>query len=416
MKAEGHVRPNFRGGRDVEPLSLRVEQRLIALDRVARSDSSGHPVRVLRRVVQAASAINGQVRPTASSLRPEVSLLVGEVREKTATAFSLGGPLTRQELELVEVPADPLVLPWILPEAQAKAGDHWKLPEIVARSLTSYDALAANSLEAKLESLDDAQARIRVTGDVRGAVLGAEGSITCSGLLTFDRKAGLIDRFELERNERRAAGPVEAGLELRSNVTLTRTREPQPADLSDAVAKDIPADASPDRDDLLLVAQSGRYTLRHDRAWHIFAEDTRQTVLKRLDRGSLVSQCNLTLGPNAGKGRHQDLAQFRDDIRRALGARFGRISSAGEVEGLDGGIFCYRVAVEGHEGEVGVVWYYYLVAWPDGDQLLVAFTLGQAQARQFGDEDLRLIGTIEWKGENAVAPKPAETGAAGSSK
>jgi len=134
-------------------------------------------------------------------------------------------------------------------------------------------------------------------------------------------------------------------------------------------------------------------------------------VLKRLDRGASVAQCNLALGPSAGKGRHQDLDQFRDDIKRALGARFGRIAEAGALEGADDGVFRYRVAVEGHEGEVGLIWYYYLVASPEGEQLLAAFTLGQAKAREFADQDVRLIGTLEWKGaaRPGEAPGPGST-------
>ncbi|HEV3121666.1 MAG TPA: hypothetical protein VGY53_07180, partial [Isosphaeraceae bacterium] len=410
MKAEGHARPGLPGsaggGSESKPLALRVETRLVAVDRVVRSDAQGRPSRALRRVLQAASAINGDVRPTAATLRPEVSLLVEELSDAGSRVFSLGGPLTRQELELVEVPADPLVLGWLLPEGQVAVGSHWKVPESAARALTSYETVAANSLLATLEGLDDAKARIKLSGEVRGAVLGAQGTITCSGVLTFDRAAGLIERLELTRTERRQAGEVEAGLDLKSTLTLERAKAPapMPAELADSVVQGLPAEFPAERDELLFTAPSGKYALRHDRSWHIYADDTRQTVLKRLERGASIAQCNLALGPVAGKGRHQDLEQFRDDIKRALGARFGRIVEAGALEGADDGVFRYRVAVEGHEGEVGLVWYYYLVASADGEQLLAAFTLGQARAREFADQDVRLIGTLEWK----TAARPAE--------
>src|SRR5262249_15643361 len=103
-------------------------------------------------------------------------------------------------------------------------------------------------------------------------------------------------------------------------------------------------------------------------------------------------------GPNAGKGRHQDPAQFREDIQRALGRRFDQILGAGEVgENLAGG-FRYRVEVQGHEADVELRWYYYLVASPAGDQILATFTLTQAHAKRFADQDLQLIGSLEWNG------------------
>jgi hypothetical protein len=119
-------------------------------------------------------------------------------------------------------------------------------------------------------------------------------------------------------------------------------------------------------------------------------------VLKRLEGGRVVAQCNLAVGPAAGRGRHQDPAQFRDDVRRGLKQRFVQFLGAGEVDGDPAGGFRYKVGVQGREGDLGVVWYYYLLAGPAGDQLLVTFTLAAESARAFGDQDLDMIGSLRW--------------------
>jgi hypothetical protein len=168
----------------------------------------------------------------------------------------------------------------------------------------------------------------------------------------------------------------------------------------------VPAEPDPHREQLLLVSANGKYSLRHDRGWHTYWDDTRLTVLKRLDRGVVVAQCNLTVGPNAGKGRHQDLEQFRADIRRALGRRFGEFLGEGEVGGDPAGGFRYKVGVKGREGDLGVTWYYYLVASPDGDQLLGTFTLAEDHAKAFGDQDQDLIGSLRWRDVPEAAPSP----------
>ena len=95
----------------------------------------------------------------------------------------------------------------------------------------------------------------------------------------------------------------------------------------------------------------------------------------------MVAQCNLSVGPAAGPGRHQDPTQFRDDIRRALKGRFVQFLGVGEVDGDPAGGFRFKVGVQGREGDLGVVWYYYLVASPDGDQLVAIFTLADRMPR-----------------------------------
>ena len=59
------------------------------------------------------------------------------------------------------------------------------------------------------------------------------------------------------------------------------------------------------------------------------------------------------------------------------------------------------MAIQGREGNTGVLWYYYLIAGPRGDQVLGIFTLGLDQQERFGDQDLRLIGSFEWLGSAA---------------
>ena len=148
---------------------------------------------------------------------------------------------------------------------------------------------------------------------------------------------------------------------------------------------------------LRLDTPGGKATLLHDRHWHTFWEDPKLIVLKRLDGGQVIAQCNLMVGPDAGKGRHQDPNQFRDDIRRALKQRFVQFLGAGEVDGNPAGGFRYKVGVQGREGELGIVWYYYLIASPEGDQLLATFTLAEDHVKVFGDQDLEMIGSLQWR-------------------
>lgn len=401
LKAEGTFRPATPpGAAEAKPMALRVATRLEFAERVVAVGAGGVPIRSARSVAQASATIGGDARPTSNAIRPEVAALAATRRGDTAVdVVSLGGPLTRSELELVSGPGDSLALPALLPTQPVRVGDHWTVGELAARNLSGYDALAANALEATLEAVDADSARIRLLGSVRGAALGGEGSMACDGSARFNRKTGQVEALTLRRAEARRPGPVESGLDVKSTLTVARASltAAEATGLDDNLAGLARNDNAADRNLLLYRAPDGKYALLHDRDWHLYWEDGRQAVFKRLDRGELVAQANLAVGPDAGKGRHQDLNQFRTDLQKALGGRFVRIVGQGEVEGVEAGGFRYKVTIEGKQGDTGVLWHYYLLAGPEGNQLIATFTLGFAQQAQFADGDLRMISTLEWK-------------------
>ncbi len=424
LKAQGLFRPALppdKMGPEAKmpkPVSLDVQTRLIFNERVialageatavdttggraAGGAARGKPVRVVRHVMQAASAINGEkgeIRPMTAVLRPEVALLVAERSDVDGpvVVFSPAGPLTRSELEVVQAVGDPLAIAEILPAGPVKTGRSWRVGEAAARGISQYDAITANTLEAVLESVDEARAIVRLHGRVEGSLQGAQGLMTCDGVLTFDRRRGWIDRFELNRAESRRPGPIEAGLDVKSTLTFTRVAENPPATLSDAALAKVSLRAAPQSFWLALEAPDGKSYLLHDRRWHVFWDDRKLVVLKRLEGSRVVAQCNVVVGPPAGRGKHQDPDQFRDEVRRVLGPRFVQFIGTGTVDGDPAGGFRYKVGVQGREGDLGVVWYYYLVAGPEGDQLVVTYTLAARDAQAFGDQDAEMIGTLRW--------------------
>lgn len=262
--------------------------------------------------------------------------------------------------------------------------------------MSEYDRITSSSLEATLEAADPARAKIRLKGQIQGSARGGPGKMTCDGFFTFDRNASRVDHLEMSRTESRQAGPVEAGLDLKSTLVVNRGAADLPPTLSDKALAGLPLDVTPARELLRLNAPGTKGALLHDRNWHMFWEDPKLIVLKRLKDGQVIAQCNLMVGPDAGKGRHQDPTQFRDDIKRGLKGRFVQFLGAGEVDGHPAGGFRYKVAVQGREGRLGIVWYYYLVASPEGEQLMATFTMAEDHVKVFGSQDLEMIGSFEW--------------------
>jgi hypothetical protein len=442
LKAQGLFRPGMPPGgasadaRMPKPLSLEVQTRLVFHERLvrsvqpvrARSASSDPPhpsasettaakarVLAVRQIIQAASAINGEVRPTAAGIRPEVSLVLAERREVDGpvVVVSSGGPLTRAELELVQGPGDPLALVDLLPAGPVAPGESWRAGDGAAHSLSGYDVVTSNELRAQLESADATQARVRLSGQIKGSALGGEGTITANGFFTFDRRLARIDRLELNRSEVRQPGPIEAGLDVKSTLVVIRQSAVPPATLADSALARLSLEITPERELLRVFSPSGKASLLHDRHWHILWDDPKLTILKRMDRGQVVAHCNLTIGPTVARGRHQDPSQFRDDVRRALKQRFVQFLGAGEVEGDPAGGFRYKVAVQGRERNLDLVWFYYLIASAAGEQLLATFTLAADHATAFGDQDQRMIGSLRWVSASH-ADSPGDAGRLGS--
>jgi hypothetical protein len=421
LKAQGLFRQGAElsklkdGAKMPKPLSIEIETRLVYYDRVldvvddatairtgkavvAGNPGRGRPRKVARHVIQAAAALNGEIRPRATSLRPEVAVLVAERRrgDGPVVVVSPAGPLTRSELELVEVAGDPLALMDILPAGPVRVGETWRVGQGAAVGISGYDMIGTNALEATLESVDEARAQVRLRGRIEGSLQGAAGVIACDGLLSFDRRLGWIERVEIHRNESRRSGPIEAGLDVKSTLTMTRQSAQPPATLLDAALARQSLEVTPRSEMLVESGPGDRTSFLHDRSWHLFWGDPRTTVLKRIDGGRVVAQCNLVVGPPAGRGRHQEASQFRDEIRRVLGQRFVQYIGAGEVDGDPAGGYRFKVGVQGREGELGVVWYYYLVASPDGDQLVVTYTLAAQDAQAFGEQDIEMMQTLRW--------------------
>ncbi|MDR3620027.1 MAG: hypothetical protein P4L85_11810 [Paludisphaera borealis] len=386
-----------------KPLDIDIQTRLIFRERLLATpkgaDAGGaRSSRAVRLVSQAASAINGEIRPTALELRKELSLLIAERDDPdgTVTVVSPSGSLTRAELELVQGLGDPLSLGDLLPEGPVAKGAKWPVRKSALAAISGYDTIKSSKVEAVVESITADHVRIGITGEIQGMVLGGPGTLTCEGFATFDRKSALIDRVELTRNESRQPGPIEAGLDLKSTLTIARRETATPAELSDAALDGTSLDLTPARKLLQLIAFDGRYNLLHDRTWHTYWDDPKLVVLKRFLKDRITAQCNFSNGPPAGKGKHQDVEEFRADVRRAMKDRFVQFLGAGEVEGEADGGFRYKLGVQGREGDLGLRWYYYLIASPRGEQLLATFTLAESDAKDFAEDDVALVGSLQW--------------------
>jgi len=180
-------------------------------------------------------------------------------------------------------------------------------------------------------------------------------------------------------------------------------------ELAEAVRGDWPKSIENKHLQLTWAEPAGQYTLEHDRDWHVTWSDTQESVMKRVDRGgTVIAQCNLKRGPSVAAGRHQDPAQFRDDVREALGDQFRKVFGEGVLDRTQDQGYGYKLAVEGLIQELPVVWYYYLMASPAGEQVMATVTTTLAETQNGSKPALGLVESLRWSVQAEKAEKSAK--------
>lgn len=380
-----------------ESLKVKASTRLNVQDRWRLTGSTAAGLASVRVVELAETEIGGELRPTKSALRQQRTRMLVDIENELFRTVSIDGPLTRSELEALTAPGDATSLWTLLPKSEIEAGETYRLDRIAAKSLTLYDAIAVNSLDGKILEITEKQVKIRLSGEVRGAVLGAEGVMKLTGDLDFDRDSGLVTRLVLDRNENRRPGTVEAGLEITSHIEVKRNVSTSPnAEIAGDLSK-WPTAVTPESVMLEWFDPTSTIRLEHDRDWHVTWADTGESVLKRVDRGgAVIAQCNLKQATMVAPGRHQDPDQFEQDVREALGSQFRKVFGKGELKRPEGQGYGYKLAIEGVVQDLPVVWYYYLMASPAGDQFVATVTTTLAETQGSGKSGLQLTESLRW--------------------
>jgi hypothetical protein len=202
-------------------------------------------------------------------------------------------------------------------------------------------------------------------------------------------------RFALLFKEKRSVGHVGPGLDVvvKQLVVVKPLASPNALTADDLKALAPPADEAARR--LVLDSTQNGFRIEHNRSWFITSDDRKLTVLRYIDRGELVGQCNLTpLEPITASKNDLTLAGFQSDIEKSLGDRFGQFVSAKETTDSQNRRV-YRVVTHGKVADLPIRWIYYLLTTADGRRLSVAFTMEQSLVERFGNADDVLVKGIE---------------------
>lgn len=363
--------------------------------RLAGAGRDAESLRSLRKYAAADVRIDVGGQITASQLREERRLIVAQGRREGVNVFCTSGRMTYGEVELLRAPADSLAVLSFLPQSPVEVGEKWTVPTWGAQMATGTEAAEKAEINCELESVDKNLARVKFNGMVAGATAGAQTEIEVSGHYLFDIGEGYLRRLQMTQKDKRTVGPVTPGMRITAEVTLDRQRSAKVGTLTDEAAKAIPLD--PDPSLVLFEFDSPwKVTFEYDRNWHIFHQSEKIALLRLVEKGSLIAQCNVSQVPAAAPGQHTSDEQFQKDIKSSLGTRFKTIDKAEQLK-TDDGCYKYRVTAIGEANKIPMHWIYYLCADTSGKQVAFVFAVESKLVEQLGNRDLAIVQSLKFQ-------------------
>lgn len=408
INVEGQLETAIKSGK-ARSLKLDVEGNLQYLER--RLPGTGRDavaLRSLRYYESATANIDVQGQKTFARGRDKHRMIVAEGTTEGLSLHSPTGPLMPSELELLNSPGDSLAVIALLPQSDVEVGEVWTPDRWVLQSLTGLEAVLKSELTCKLESVEDELAQISFQGKIEGATVGAQTEISITGKFQFHRQDQFISHLEMEQTENRSVGSVSPGMKVTANVKWDRTLASSPGALTDEILASIPLETKPEAK-FLSFEPPWNVRLLLPRDWYVFHQTGQVAVLRLLDKGSLISQANISKIPSVKAGSHTSEEQFQQDIRTSLGNKLVSILKAENLSPADGK-YIHRVTVAGKANEVPVQWIYYLCTAPSGRQISFVFTVDAKLVDQLSDRDVDLVLSLKFLEEKAapVQAGPAE--------
>jgi hypothetical protein len=372
----------------------------VILERVLKADA-GVARKSARFYEKASCAAEIGGEKTSRGLRDDFRLVVAQRHDDSLLCYSPAGPLTRPELEVISEHFDTLSLTGLLPEKEVAVGDSWKISNATAQALCLFEGLVSQDLTGRLKEVKNGQAVIAVEGKAAGIELGASVKLEITAAARFDVLKRRLVALEWKQKDARDQGPASPASEAESTTTLKRELlTDEPKELSRAALAGVPQEDEPQEVLKLLQHRdpAGRYALLYPRDWHVVTQTESHLVLRLLDRGDFIAQATIAGWKKADPGKHTDPQDFQKVIGAAPGWEIEEVVESAEVP-TDEGRWLYRVTAKGTLDGAKVVQSFILLAGPQGDQVVVTFTMKPANAARIGTRDVALVNAIEFAGK-----------------
>ena len=390
LKIEGTLStPSTTGTSD---WSLKSSGNFVFDQRRFASDEAGpFGIRAIRRFDTAKTdSVVGKDHKTAVVLPNQAAMIQIYGTGNQLLQLSPDVRLSRSQVDLLQIPCDPIVATGLLPARNLKdQGEKWNADSWVIPMLAGVDAAVNQSANCKLKSLTTSEAVVEFEGTAEGAVVGSATKVTLKGELVYDRTQKFIRTFNAVQSEKREPGPFSPGLNVEATIEWKQTLLPAVSNLPATMPKIVP-DA---RQLLLTLATPGRVLMLHNRDWHVFHETAEMVMLRMSHDGGLVAQCNISPSPAVPAGDFTSEQEYLAEVQSALAERKGAVKSSKIHDDINGWRI-HHVRAIGKANEKALIWDYFLCTAKSGQQLSMIFSYAEEDEKVVAGSPEQMLGTL----------------------
>jgi hypothetical protein len=283
----------------------------------------------------------------------------------------------------------------------------WTVENAALAHLLNLDAVSTAKVTGKLTKVEGTTAFVQLTGDLEGAVGGIATEIQLAAKINVDLTHHLVTWLALGIKENRSIGHAEPGFETSSQIRVAIRPSAAPQRLTEQLLSDLPLTFEPTQALLQFQSTASGYQALLDRRWHLMTDRADLTVLRWIDRGDLIAQCNITRLAALAPGKQLSLDEFQDDIKASLAKNFRQFIEASQSQTAEG-LRVLRVVAAGEASEIPMQWNYYHLSDEAGRRLALVCTFEANLAERFAENDRALVSSVQVLDLNAAA-EPVST-------
>ena len=303
-------------------------------------------------------------------------------------------PLFAAERDLVECPINTMFLDQLLTDNVVNIADKWTIDNEIVCRLLNMDKVHDGKFTVCLVEADDDKAQLEIEGSVSASVRQVPTSIKIDGKAQLDRKQGCITWFAANIDETREIGEADPGFQVAAQIKILRSK-------IDAMSTGKTLSSIADRIQDTEVASMlqfqsdlGYYRFIANRKWSTYRDNGEEATLRYVLGNRVVAQCNVNNMVDYEPGRQLSLEGFKADVKNAIGNALTELVEGSERLSSTK-MRLLRVVSRGAIQGVEIQWIHYHISNDDGRRVVLAFTLNEAHAEQFVQEDAQLADTFE---------------------
>jgi hypothetical protein len=392
IKAKFEVGGDLRMAADAKPatLPMSVVAQFEYCERRIDDGSLPAEKRAIRYYSDAEAAIKVEKQASIARLPPERRLIRAAVAQKRATLGAVRGHLTREERDLVDLPFNTMLLNELLPAPASQKGATDKPAESLLAMLLGLDGVSRSDVQAVLTAVTAEVGEIAIDGALDGVVGGQATEIELKGKLHFDMNHRQVFALAILIKEKRSASSVAPGLDVVARLELEIAPIAEVPQLSDKALADVELAATGDEPPLAYHSAKGKFSFLYDPRWRITREQAESVIMRLVDRGDLVAQCNVSVLPKLNPQQTFTLELFQKEVQQSLGKNFRQFERAAEQKSPTGLRMLHAVAL-GTVADVPITWHYYLMIDEAGQRAAISFTMEDTLADRFKQADRLLL-------------------------